>query len=214
MKRPILIATIGYIIGIIVGLYFNKSIVLFYIPIIAIYLLRSKKIKDVKNLKLFSIKRYIRYLKIYLNSKVIILLILSSIISNSIVISQNKKYEKIYNNLSKEENIDLKAIITSNVEEKEYYNKYRVETKCNNKKISLYIMVNKNIKLKYGQEIKISGTYIRPEVQRNYKGFDYSQYLKQLKIYGTIKCSKIEKINQDKSNKLLKISNISFISLL
>ena len=207
MKRPILIATIGYIIGIIVGLYFNKSIVLFYIPIIAIYLLRSKKIKDVKKLKLFSIKRYIRYLKIYLNSKVIILLILSSIISNSIVISQNKKYEKIYNNLSKEENIDLKAIITSNVEEKEYYNKYRVETKYNNKKISLYIMVNKNIKLKYGQEIKISGTYIRPEVQRNYKGFDYSQYLKQLKIYGTIKCSKIEKINQDKSNKLLKISN-------
>jgi len=74
LKRPILIATIGYIIGIIVGLYFNKSIVLFYIPIIAIYLLRSKKIKDVKKLKLFSIKRYIRYLKIYLNSKVIILL--------------------------------------------------------------------------------------------------------------------------------------------
>ncbi|MCI8618229.1 MAG: DNA internalization-related competence protein ComEC/Rec2 [Clostridia bacterium] len=207
MKRPILIATIGYIIGIIVGLYFNKSIVLFYIPIIAIYLLRSKKIKDVKKLKLFSIKRYIRYLKIYLNSKVIILLILSSIISNSIVISRNKEYEKIYNNLSKEENIDLKAIITSNVEEKEYYNKYKIETKYNNKKISLYIMVNKNIKLKYGQEIKISGTYIRPEVQRNYKGFDYSQYLKQLKIYGTIKCSKIEKINQDKSNKLLKISN-------
>ena len=96
MKRPILIATIGYIIGIIVGLYFNKSIVLFYIPIIAIYLLRSKKIKDVKKLKLFSIKRYIRYLKIYLNSKVIILLILSSIISNSIVISRNKEYEKIY----------------------------------------------------------------------------------------------------------------------
>ena len=122
MKRPILIATIGYIIGIIVGLYFNKSIVLFYIPIIAIYLLRSKKIKDVKKLKLFSIKRYIRYLKIYLNSKVIILLILSSIISNSIVISRNKEYEKIYNNLSKEENIDLKAIIRSNVEEKEYYN--------------------------------------------------------------------------------------------
>lgn len=209
MKRPILIATIGYIIGIIVGLYFNKSIVLFYIPIIATYLLNSKKIKitNVKKLKLFSIKRYIRYLKIYLNSKVIILLILSSIISNLIIISQNKKYEKIYNSLSKEENINLNATITSNVEEKEYYNKYKIETKYSNKKISLYIMVNKDVELEYGEKITFSGTYIKPEIQRNCKGFDYSQYLKQLKIYGTIKCNKIEKIQQNKSNKLLKISN-------
>lgn len=221
MKRPILIATIGYIIGIIVGLYFNKSIVLFYIPIIAMYLYnrkyyetlscstqsKNKKIKRVKKLKLFSTKRYIRYIKIYLNSKVIILLIFSSIISNSITIIQNKKYEKIYNMLSKEEIVDIEATITSNADEKEYYNKYKIETKYNKHKISLYIMTNKNIKLEYGQQIKLSGTYIKPEIQRNYKGFDYSQYLKQLKIYGTIKCNKIEKISQNKSNKLLKISN-------
>lgn len=209
MKRPILIATIGYIIGIIVGLYFNKSIVLFYIPIIATYLLNNKKIKitNVKKLKLFSIKRYIRYLKIYLNSKVIILLILSSIISNSITIIENKKYEKIYKSFSIEENINLNATITSNVEEKEYYNKYKIETKYNNKEISLYIMVNKDVELEYGEKITFSGTYIKPEIQRNYRGFDYSQYLKQLKIYGTIKCNKIEKIQQNNSNKLLKISS-------
>ena len=221
MKRPILIATIGYIIGIIVGLYFNKSIVLFYIPIIATYLyymkakeasynakiLNKNNFQKVKKLKLFSIKRYIRYIKIYLNSKIIILLIISSIISNSIIIIQNRKYEDIYNILSKEESINLKATITSNVEEKEYYNKYKIETEYNNQKISLYMMVNKNVKLEYGQEITFSGTYIKPEIQRNYKGFDYSQYLKQLKIYGTIKCSKIEKIKENKSNKFFKMSN-------
>ena len=37
VKRPVLIAIIGYIIGIIMGLYFNFSIALFYIPIIVIY---------------------------------------------------------------------------------------------------------------------------------------------------------------------------------
>ena len=42
MKRPILIAVIGYIIGIIVGLYFKISIVPFYIPIIATYIKNKK----------------------------------------------------------------------------------------------------------------------------------------------------------------------------
>ena len=37
MKRPILVAIIGYIIGIIVGLYLQISVVPFYIAIIAIY---------------------------------------------------------------------------------------------------------------------------------------------------------------------------------
>ena len=94
MKRPILIAVIGYIIGIIVGLYFNKSIVLIYIPIIALYFIYKfcNKAKKEK-FKLLSIKRYFRYIKIYLNSKVILIVIISSLVSNTIVIFQNKNYE-------------------------------------------------------------------------------------------------------------------------
>ena len=48
MKRPIFVAIIGYILGIIVGLYLNISIVPFCILIIAIH--TSKIGIDIKNL--------------------------------------------------------------------------------------------------------------------------------------------------------------------
>lgn len=208
MKRPILIAVIGYIIGIIVGLYFNKSIVLIYIPIIALYFIYKfcNKAKKEK-FKLLSIKRYFRYIKIYLNSKVILIVIISSLVSNTIVIFQNKNYERIYNNLSVEENLNLTGIIIGEKQEKRYYNKYIVEAKYNNKNLKLYIYTKKDIELNYGDKIAFSGTYTRPEKQRNYKGFDYSQYIKQLKVYGTIRCEKIQFIKNNQGNGIFKISN-------
>ncbi len=209
MKRPILIAVIGYIIGIIVGLYFKISIVSFYIPIIATYYIYKylNKKATTKKLKILSIKRYIRYIKIYLNSKVIILIIISSIISNTIVIFQNSNYEKIYNQLSKQEKVNLTGIIISEKQEKQYYNKYQIKTKYNNQNLKFYITTNKDIELKYGDKIEISGTYSKPETQRNYKGFDYSKYLKQLKIYGTIRCENVELIKHKQANKILEITN-------
>lgn len=208
MKRPILIATIGYIIGIIVGLYFNKSIVLIYFPIIALYtIIKFNKKKKLKKLKLFSIKRYLRYIKIYLNSKVLMVIIISSIISNTILNFQNQKYNQIYTILEKQENITLTGIIISNKQEKQYYNKYKIETTINSKKIRLYITTNKKIEFKYGDKIRFSGIYTKPEEQRNYKGFDYSQYLKQLKIYGTIKCEKVEVLKHNQVSKIFELSN-------
>ena len=207
MKRPILIATIGYIIGIIVGLYLKISIVLFYIPIAVIYFLIKKNQKRNEKLKLFSTKRYLRYIKIYINSNVLLIIIISSIISNSITISEKKKYEVMYKELSNTENIKLVATVISNKEEKEYYNKYKVKTKYKNKNLRFYITVNKNKDIKYGDKIKLSGNYIQPESQRNYKGFDYSEYLKQLKIYGTIKCKNIEILKENDLNTIFLLSN-------
>ena len=59
---------------------------------------------------------------------------------------------------------------------------------------------------KYGDLIKIQGEYSSPQTARNYKGFDYSKYLKILKIYGIIK---IEEANLLKENDL----NIVLISI-
>lgn len=222
MKRPILIATIGYIIGIIVGLYFEKSIVLIYIPIIAIYItnkvyirtkqrinnnLSSQTIFKPTKLKLFSIKRYIRYAKIYFNSKVIAILIISSIISNINLNFQNKNYENIRNSLARQESINNIGIVISNKEEKQYYNKYKIETIINNKKMKFYISTNKNLKLEYGDEISFNGTFQKPQEQRNYKGYDYSQHLKQIKIYGTIKCTSVKILRKQQGNKIFLISN-------
>lgn len=230
MRRPILIAMIGYIIGILVGLYLKISIVPFCFLVIAIYKIKqiykakrdkieeendiksrkNKKVKENKTrkkLKLLSLKRYIRYIRIYINSKIIFLILISSIISNSIIIIQNKKYEQIYNSLEKQEKINLVGVVVCNKEEKKFSNKYKIETKYNNTKIRLYIMVKKDIPLKYGDKIEFMGEYIRPEKRRNYKGFDYSNYLKQLKIYGTMKISNVKVIEERKANPIFQISN-------
>ena len=100
-QRPILIAVIGYIIGILVGLYLQKSIVPFYVLIAVIFYLYkifSQKIftQRSQKFKLLSIKRYFRYVKLNFNSSVILILIISSTFSNSIVIFQNNNYQKIY----------------------------------------------------------------------------------------------------------------------
>ncbi len=210
MKRPILVAIIGYIIGIIVGLYIHTSIVPFCVLIIATYLIYKKSANNKRKnqkLKLFSIKRYFRYIKILINSKIILMIIITSIISNTLVLIQNQKYEKIYKELSNTKNLTLTGIIISNKEEKQYYNRYRIETKVQNETYKFYIMTDKKIKLEYGDKIKISGEYKKPEIQRNYKGFNYSDYLKQLKIYGTIKCSKVEITNHNQANKIFQITN-------
>ena len=76
VKRPVLIAIIGYIIGIIMGLYFNFSIALFYIPIIVIYFFNKTLKISKKEFKLISLKRYFRYVKLIFNFKIIIILII------------------------------------------------------------------------------------------------------------------------------------------
>ena len=97
-KRPILIAVIGYILGILMGLYCKISIVLFYILIFLIYLIIGNKSKKDK-FKLFSFRRYFRYVKIVFNKKVIKIIIIFSIVSNTIVLFQNYKYENLYKDL-------------------------------------------------------------------------------------------------------------------
>ena len=210
MKRPIVVAIIGYIIGIIVGLYLQISIAPFCILIIVTDIIYKQFLKSKRKhqkLKLFSIKRYFRYVKIFINSKVILLIVITSLISNTLILIQNQRYEKMYTLLSSKENIKLTGIVISNKEEKQYYNKYKIEAKIQNKNFRFYIMTDKKINLEYGDKIKLNGEYKRPEVQRNYKGFDYSKYLKQLKIYGTIKCSKIEVLDKKQANKMFQISN-------
>ena len=210
-KRPILIAAIGYIIGILVGLYLQKSIVPFYILMAAIYYINkiyNQKlfIKKSKKLKLLSINRYLRYIKLNFNFSVILILIISSLISNNIILYQNYKYKSIYSRLEQEKNISIEGVIVSQKEKKEYYDRYIIEIMYRSRKIKLYIKT-KDIELEYGDKVKLKGDYIKPEKQRNYKGFDYSEYLKQLKIYGTIQIQDIKIVEKNKGNKLFYISN-------
>ena len=207
-KRPILVATIGYILGILWGLYFNFSIVLLHFHIVAIYAIIKRFLNKKRRFKLISVKRYIRYLKLFLNKKTIISIIIISTISNTIILNQNHKYQNLY----QEENINIIGIIESNKTEKQYKNTYILKVKSIDKSTKykdtkIYLSTNKNRKLEYGDMVKIEGIFKKPEVQRNENGFDYSKYLRTLKIYGTIEADNVEIIKKNQVNSVFIFSN-------
>lgn len=216
MKRPVLVAIIGYIIGILWGLYFKINIVPFYLSIIAIYFIvnfRYKKIINSKNkFKLISVKRYFRYVKLIIKPSVIIIIFLFSIISNRIIKFQESEYESVFKREGEIEKIV--CIIVSNREEKEYYNTYKIHV-IESKKIKVleekyfYLQAKKNSfqNLEYGDMLEISGNYKKAEGQRNYGGFDYQNYLKTKKIYGIINVSKMEILDKKRANILMMVAN-------
>ena len=187
------------------GLYFKWSIAFLYLLITAVYLI-ILKIKNRKNtnktFKLLSMKRYFRYIKLILNRKVVLCFCIFSIISNSIVIYQNQKYDNKYTN---EEKIIGEAIVLSNKQEKEYNNVYKIKYEDT----YLYLKIDKKLikDLKYGDKIRFSGEFIEATKQRNYGGFNYKQYLKTLKIYGSIKVEEIEVIASNQTNLFFRITN-------
>ncbi|MBQ3414978.1 MAG: ComEC/Rec2 family competence protein [Clostridia bacterium] len=123
-----------------------------------------------------------------------------SIISNIVVIELNNQYEKFY---SRDEKIDIVGTIISSKNEKNYYNLYTL--KSTNKYI--YVYVDKKINLDYGDKVYLKGKYKKPEIQRNYRGFDYSKYLKSKNVYGSIKVKDIEIIEKNNYFKILKKCN-------
>ena len=91
-----------------------------------------------------------------------------------------------------------------NGEEREHKNVYKLKIECINGSTeheNMYVYVETKNKLKYGNQISLKGEYTMPTGQRNYGGFDYREYLKTKKIYGTVeaytdlKCIKQHNIN-------------------
>lgn len=191
MKRPILIAVIGYIIGIIWGLYLKINIIpIIFILLISIpitYKINKQKIKPYKN--------------------IIILIAITAIISNIQITYLNKKYNTMY---IKNQEYKVIATVVSNTQEKEYKNTYKIKIESinGNKKYAnthLLLNVKKNkAKLQYGDKISFNGTYIEPTTRRNYKGFDYKEYLKTIKIYGSF--------TPETEIKIIKKDNVNIIS--
>ncbi len=201
MQRPILIILIGYIIGIMLGLYCKISIVLFILIILIIYFL-------IKRFYKFS-KKIMKYYKFFEVKKIFVTIFISAIISNTIVLIQNYNYENVYKDFEEGKII---ATVVSDVKIKKYYYQYKikVENINNNKKYNntyLYLNLKENIKIEYGKQISFYGTFIEPEIQRNYKGFNYKEYLKGIGIYGTVKTDKVDIVGNGKVNILNVVAN-------
>jgi len=130
-NRPIVVATLGYCIGIIWGLYFEKNIVSFY-ALMLIVLIIAKLIKKRQNkgkFKFISIRKILRYIKIILDFKLLILIIIFSSISNFIILNLNNKYENLYKGLSQ---IDIIAKVVDNGTNKDYKTRYKIKVESIN----------------------------------------------------------------------------------
>lgn len=194
MKRPILIITLGFLIGIIVGLYINIAPFLFLILIFITLSLRILHINSTNN--------FLRIVKIFIKNNVILLIAFSAFFSSIYIIYQNDKYEKTYNNFNKTEII---ATVISNKKDGEYQESYKIKLEnYKNIKLILRLPKSKNISLNYADKIYVKGEYIEPEEARNYGGFNYKEYLKTEEIYGIFKADKIE---------ILKNNNLNLIEI-
>lgn len=196
MQKPILIVTLGYIIGIIMGLYCKISIALLYPIVIIIYLYIKKHNNIIKYAHIFNIKN------------IIIVIMISAFISNTIVLNLNNRYNKKYENITKANFI---ATIVSDKYEKEYGVQYKIKVQSveNNKTFNnTYLLLNTNDKnnLQYGDKISFLGEYKSPQEQRNYGGFSYKEYLKSSGIYGNVNTKSVTKIKQE-VNHIEKISS-------
>lgn len=200
MKRPVLIVLIGYIIGIIWGLYIEVCIASFiFIILLFIILIINSNIY--------------RYTRVLIKKETILILVLSCIISNIYVNYLNNKYSKLYSNI-KCENV----VVCTIVGEKTIY-KYKIGYKVKVEEINkdrqyknthlfLYCYNEYDkLNLNYGDKIELKCEYIKPEIQRNFKGFNYYEYLKTKKCYGIIKL-------KNSKVKVLKKNNINPIKIL
>jgi len=214
-NRPIVVATLGYIIGIIWGLYFKINIILFYIlMLIVLMIAKITKKKEKTKFKFISIQKILRYLKLIFDFKSAIIIIIFSSISNFIVINSNNKYENLYSHL---ERVQITAKIVNNGTPKDYKTTYKIKVESLNgnskyKGTYLYLDVKKQ-NLKYGDYINLEGIFTKPSKATNYQGFDYSKYLRIQKVYGTVKVENIQILQHNTNNILFTVSNNIFLRI-
>ena len=172
MNRPILVACLGMIIGIIGGLYFDFSTTLiFFITLVSAMAFLRKKFKP--------ITKILKHVKIIFKFNIIIIFIFSIFISFFYVRFRNTK--------------ELIAEIQSEAKTNKYTYSYKINIKGNY--FILYLKQKKGAKeFEYGDVIKLKGELELPDEARNYGGFSQRNYYKAKGIYGIIYAEKAEKI--------------------
>lgn len=126
----------------------------------------------------------------------------------------NDYYDAIYKNIEGEKSIV--CVVISDYSDKEYKYRYRVKIiSINNDEEYSGIELYLDIKLEgakyipeFGDKILVKGEISIPNTSRNYKGFDYKEYLKTQKIFGTIDGSEILKISENATSIISKGINI------
>ena len=190
IDRPLCIATICYIIGIIMGLYLSSFGIVFLLCFLLLIIA-------------FKI------------NKKICIYILIIIIGFSYIKFIDYSYEKDYSLVNSKENYIIEGIVVSDKRDKEYKEVYNLDVKKidgikikKSKKYLLNIKKSKDINIKFGDYIKINAKIELPSKARNYMGFDYKRYLKSKKIIATIlDVENVEILDVNKANTAENIFN-------
>lgn len=221
--RLIVIANIGFILGIIVGLYFKKSIILFLsIFVVLVLIFTNNNIEKIiyklknKNRHFKHFERAYKYLKKYLNLKLVLTLIIFFIISFSYSIYKEEKFNQfVQNMISLESSKNIYGIVISEKQEKEYTDSYKVKIlNIDGKNLSdtycfLKIKKQKNKQIKYGDLLKFSADFTAPKDRTNYKRFSYKEYLKTINVSGIFKTtySQIKVLGENQCNYIYTLVN-------
>lgn len=196
-KRPLVTIAVGYITGIIWGLYLKSSIVpiFFLIGGICFILTKTNIIK-----------------KEYISKSFIIGIMTYSIfatISNIQIMDLESKYDSLYKDV---EEIKVIGTVISKRDETTYKAKYTIKVETVNDNIkyngtNLIIYVTKDKILEYGDKVYISGTYEEASSATNYKLFDYKEYLKEKNTYGIVTAETVEIIEKENLNIIIMLFN-------
>lgn len=187
-KRFIIIATITYIIGIILGLYFKISIAfLLCFTIFCVFF--------------FCGKKNIMYISI-----LIVVLLIGSIYTN-----YRKKLFDMYENLTA---VTVIGKVVNLEKQNEYNKTYKVKVisldgESTYKKVYIFVKIKNtsSMKLALGDIMRINGMVENPEVRRNYKGFDYKKYLNGRDISTVIVANDISTIKKNSGINIYSIKN-------
>ena len=172
-----------YMIGILIGLYLKISVVFFLIIWCLIGII----------LYLFNVR------KSYILFGIIIFLAFFHI--NFLEKNYEEKIMRI------PDTVNIEGIIVSAPEDKEYKYTYMLKvSKINGdedlKNIKLILDIKKTNSINgipnFGDKINIIGTFEKPNQARNYKGFDYKEYLKSKGIYGVIEVEQYKIVGKNK----------------
>ena len=222
-----------YIIGILIGLYLQISIVFLCLSLLVVFIIvencygivhskssnqaiysenQSNENEINKNKKGDYYKRNNDYRihKIITHFTFLLFILIGAVYINIL----NKNYEAKYSDVSDE--VNIRGIIISEPQDKDYKYTYTIKVEeINNqdkyKGTKLILNINKNklkdIVPKFGDEVELTGEFERPNSARNYKGFDYKQYLKSKGIYGTVDLENYKIVAEDQIDNFSKLIN-------
>lgn len=186
-----MIASISMLLGIIGGLYFHMSIVLFLSIFLWIGLIKIREKK----------KKYAHYILLFCTKGKLICTFVFFLFGFFYIFYIEKAYTQVYKTMPQE--VNIVATVVGEKQDKTYKEVYRIcidnmeqTSVANGKEMLLEIKKGKEKESSFsdGDKIYVIGTYSVPSGQRNYQGFDYRFYLKTKQLYGTITASKVELI--------------------